>query len=112
MGRLTVTCKKNDYDKCSICGANTIFKWHKVEDCLRNLEAQKMELRSDNASLRELLGEVSEDLTDAIDLARTGLAPDALGLDHEGWLQHKLYKITGGLVYLRTRVQQKLEETK
>ena len=58
MGRLTVTCKKNDYDKCSICGANTIFKWHKVEDCLRNLEAQKMELRADLARLRELLGEV------------------------------------------------------
>ena len=58
MGRLTVTCKKNDYDKCSICGANTIFKWHKVEDCLRNLEAQKMELQAENAKLREALKNV------------------------------------------------------
>jgi len=87
-----------------------IFKWVKERSSfVTEVAIQRNQYRDDLARLRELLGEINENLQDAIDLARTGLAPIAMGVNEVQWMNHKIYKLTGGLVALQSRIQSELK---
>lgn len=60
------------------------------------------------ASLRSLIGELVESISNARDLARTGVAPEALGMTQEDWMRHKLIKISGELDSLMAKVKEVL----
>jgi len=48
---------------------------------------------------------LTDQIQSTLDLARTGLAPEALGLTNEQWLQSKMYRIEGELRQILAMVE-------
>jgi hypothetical protein len=87
------------------CMINALGETEKEAVAKWNTRPLESSLESQIASQAEDIRKLTEGIRNALDLARTGLAPDALGMTQEDWINHKLIRVSGELDYLMSTLK-------